>query len=368
MTAARSAQQQQRNSASLVDRINALEKALGPKRLRRQTTWAEVAVLWGVYIVTVSIPPAINTTNFIRFQWYSIMNSKAADFLGLVSSVGDRPNKSADGSKIAAAALAWEGRDFKSGVTAQCMVFVRQILSGLGLDPGVTARPIDGITEPMNPAMANSIGKDQGQFIKSKRQLKPGDIVFFGGTYGGYTKDDITHVGIYVGHDQIVDRPTAIASVKRRSIDTFKHFKGAIRLQAQPTDDFPMERYVAAIAQQESGHRYTTVNPHSGALGKYQFMPETLADYAGNCLGQVPSQDAFLNSPEMQDKLMGCYVVSLLPTVQKKSTSLNTQCRMLASNHYSGDANQWNDTKAQYYNGARYPSIAEYTSEVCQGF
>ncbi|NET37186.1 MAG: hypothetical protein F6K19_35045 [Cyanothece sp. SIO1E1] len=366
MTAA--TQKKRQSNASLVDRINALERALHPKRLKKRTTWAEVGVLWGIYIITISIPPAIDTTNTIRYKWHSIMNSKAADFLGLVTSAGDSTGGSVDGGKIAATALAWEGVDFKPGVQAQCMVFVREILSKLRFDPGVTSKPIDGITEPMNKAMANSIGKDQGKFIKRKRSLRPGDIVFFGGTYGGYGKDDITHVGIYIGNDEIIDRPTSSAPVKRRSIDTFEYFLGGIRLQIQSTGDFPIDQYVDAIAQQESSHSYTTVNPHSGALGKYQFMPETLALYAKDCLGQVPSHEEFLKSSEMQDKLMGCYVGEELATIQGQATNLNTQCRMLASTHYSGDASKWNDTKKQYYNGHEYPSIADYTSKVCKGF
>ncbi|NET37653.1 MAG: hypothetical protein F6K19_37480 [Cyanothece sp. SIO1E1] len=136
-------------------------------------------------------------------------------------------------SKIAKAALFWVGKEFQPGVQAQCMVFVRQVLTEVGVETAVTKDPIDGITEPMNPAMANSIGTDQGEFIKRKQQLEPGDIVFFGGTYGGYAQDDITHVGIYVGNGEMVDRPTASAPVKRRSIDTFPHFMGAIRLNTR---------------------------------------------------------------------------------------------------------------------------------------
>jgi GH24 family phage-related lysozyme (muramidase) len=61
----------------------------------------------------------------------------------------------------------------------------------------------------------------------------PGDIILFGGTYGGYEPETVTHVGIVVegGADgMMVDRSTSSAPVKHRSINHFPHFKGAIRV------------------------------------------------------------------------------------------------------------------------------------------
>jgi murein DD-endopeptidase MepM/ murein hydrolase activator NlpD len=134
-------------------------------------------------------------------------------------------------------------------------------------------------------------------------------------------------------------------------------------------DDF-VSRYVAAIAKQESGNSYTAVNPHSGALGKYQFMPATLASTAQGCpgVGQAPSQSEFLGNPELQDAIMGCYVQAALPTIQAKASDEQTQCRMMASYHYSGKPDLWDNTSPQSYAGAAYPSIAEYTKAVCKGF
>jgi len=134
-------------------------------------------------------------------------------------------------------------------------------------------------------------------------------------------------------------------------------------------NDF-VSRYVQAIARQESGNSYTAVNPHSGALGKYQFMPATLSSTAQSCpgVGNVPSVSEFLGSPDLQNKIMGCYVAAALPTIQAKASDESTQCRMLASYHYSGSPNNWDDGSAQSYAGAAYPSIAEYTKAVCRGF
>lgn len=131
-------------------------------------------------------------------------------------------------SLIAETAKKLDGEPFKPGVQAQCAVFVRHVLSKAGIEVGVTTKPIDGWST--GAAMANSFfGEDIGTIIRDKNQLRPGDLVAWGGTYGGYSKDTITHVGIYVGDGMIVDRGTMEGSVTLRSIDTFKHFVAGVR-------------------------------------------------------------------------------------------------------------------------------------------
>jgi hypothetical protein len=201
----------------------------------------------------------------------------------------------------------------------------------------------------------------------------------FANTYDGpgrspiLGRGKITHVGIYVGNGEMVDRSTMSAPVRQRPISTFK-FHSALRPSAYKSevgggDDF-VSRYVKAIAKQESGANYSAVNPHSGALGKYQFMPATLASTAQSCpgVGGVPSVSEFLGSPDLQNTIMGCYTANALPTIQAKASDETTQCRMLAAYHYSGNPDKWNDGGAQSYAGAAYPSIAEYTKSVCKGF
>jgi biotin carboxyl carrier protein len=132
---------------------------------------------------------------------------------------------------------------------------------------------------------------------------------------------------------------------------------------------FPVDAYIQAISSQESGHSYSAVNPHSGAMGRYQFMPATMRSVAGACtaVATVPSQSEFLGSPELQDAIMRCKVERDLTTIQAKSGDINTQCRMMAATHYSGNPDRWNHTGRQTYNGASYPSIAAYTTTVCRG-
>lgn len=129
-------------------------------------------------------------------------------------------------------AKSWVGKSFKAGETARCADFVRAVLEGVGADSPITKSPIDGQTP--NPLTANSFfGADVGEIKRKKEDLLPGDLVAFGGTYGGYGPDTITHVGIYVGDGMMVDRPTANEPVKLRPIDTFKHFVAGVSLSSK---------------------------------------------------------------------------------------------------------------------------------------
>ena len=125
------------------------------------------------------------------------------------------------GSKVAQEALSRSGGEFRAGVSAQCANFVRDVLEKAGVKVGTTMAALDG--QSTGAALASSFfGKDIGQIIKDKSKIKPGDLLAFGGTYGGYDKDTITHVGISTGNNQMVDRSTSSAPVKNRSIDTFE--------------------------------------------------------------------------------------------------------------------------------------------------
>lgn len=130
--------------------------------------------------------------------------------------------------EVATVAKQLDGQSFKSGETAMCAVFVRYAIAKAGYKIGVTQKPIDG--HETSEAFANSFfGEDIGQIIRDKTQLQPGDLVAFGGTYGGYSKDTITHVGIYVGDGQMVDRGTMEGTVTLRPITTFEHFVAGVR-------------------------------------------------------------------------------------------------------------------------------------------
>ncbi|MBN3945923.1 MAG: hypothetical protein HWQ38_05310 [Nostoc sp. NMS7] len=131
------------------------------------------------------------------------------------------------GEKVFEHAMAWVGKDFKKGVLARCADFVRTVLesSELGLkDIGITKNPIDaGLQSGNGSLMARSFfGKDIGQVFYDKKQARVGDLVGFRGTYGEFKGTQaISHVGIYAGNNEIIDRSTSSKPVRKRSLDTF---------------------------------------------------------------------------------------------------------------------------------------------------
>jgi murein DD-endopeptidase MepM/ murein hydrolase activator NlpD len=125
-----------------------------------------------------------------------------------------------------------------------------------------------------------------------------------------------------------------------------------------------IDKFSESIVQQESGGDASVVN-EIGAMGLFQFMPDTLAAVAPNCIGKVPTQSEFLADTGMQQKIAGCYWAEVMPQIEAKTADLTQQCRMLAAYHYAGDINLWNDTRPQLTHKGEYPSIAKYTEEVC---
>lgn len=114
------------------------------------------------------------------------------------------------------------------------------------------------------------------------------------------------------------------------------------------------------IARQESGGDIGVVN-EIGAMGKYQFMPDTLAWVSEKALGRSVSKEEFLSSEALQDQIADAYWAEIEPTVKTATNDPDIQCRMMASYHYSGDINLWDSQAPQ----DGYPSIAAYTEQVC---
>jgi cell wall-associated NlpC family hydrolase len=274
---------------------------------------------------------------------------------------------SADGQKIADAAMSYVGKSFKPGVSAQCAVFVRQVLSDAGVNVGVTSAPIDG--KSTGPAMANSFyGNDLGTIIKDKGALQPGDIVMFFNTYGNWPARTVTHVGVYVGGGMMVDRPTASRPVQHRSVDTFE-FAGALRI---PSAEIPssgggsaqIDALRRAIIGKESGGNFKAVNPDSGALGYGQLMPSNVGPWTQAALGRAMSPDEFLNNPDAQIATINHKLNEYLSQQLAAGHPEDIAIRRVAAMWYSGQAGLYNDTKPQPYGGTVYESIQSYTMGV----
>lgn len=124
-----------------------------------------------------------------------------------------------------------------------------------------------------------------------------------------------------------------------------------------------------AIIGQESGWNYKAVNPHSSALGFAQIMPANVGPWAREAgLGNVSTQQ-FLNSPDIQRKVIAFKIGQYYDWAMKKTGgNARLSARMVAALWYSGRAELHNDRKPQPYltNGVYvyYPSIGEYCDKA----
>jgi TP901 family phage tail tape measure protein len=111
------------------------------------------------------------------------------------------------------------------------------------------------------------------------------------------------------------------------------------------------DAFLAAISGQESGGNYGAVNKDSGALGKYQVMPNNVGPWARKYLGVDMTPSQFLGDPALQERLvravLGSYYSQYGP-------------RGAAAAWYSGDPKLDMDTRSQ--NG--YPSIKDYVDSI----
>ena len=91
-------------------------------------------------------------------------------------------------------------------------------------------------------------------------------------------------------------------------------------------------RYLNSIMQQESGGKFNAINKSSGALGLYQFMPNTLRG-----LGYKGDFNSFLNNPQLQNQYMRKFTQQ---NAKSLGINLNTmtsqQAGYLAAAHYGG--------------------------------
>lgn len=108
-----------------------------------------------------------------------------------------------------------------------------------------------------------------------------------------------------------------------------------------------LDAFLAAIAQQESGGNYGDVNSGSGALGKYQVMPDNVADWTRRALGRSETPDQFLHDPSAQEAV----------------------ARTILGGYYSqygaaGAAAMWYSGQPDPTKTYGSPSVAEYVKEV----
>jgi len=121
-------------------------------------------------------------------------------------------------------AQSWVGQMFRPGIPAQCAYFVREVFKQAGVTLPVTDHPTDNL--PTGEGYADSFAGDDVGVRIERADLTPGDLVLFENSYGNFPPGVITHVGIYVGNGEMIDRPTSSEPVQRRSIDLFIFSQG----------------------------------------------------------------------------------------------------------------------------------------------
>jgi hypothetical protein len=121
-----------------------------------------------------------------------------------------------------------------------------------------------------------------------------------------------------------------------------------------------------AIVGQESDGKFWLVNPDSGALGYGQLMEFNVAPWTKAALGRALTPEEFLANPELQIKTIDHKLNEYLQRELAYAGGNNEELaiRRVASTWYSGNPKLWNDTRPQYSNGQRYPSIESYTHSV----
>ena len=127
-----------------------------------------------------------------------------------------------------------------------------------------------------------------------------------------------------------------------------------------------------SIIGQESGGNPSAVNPHSGALGLGQVMPENLAgegqgwDY--DALGRDVSPNEFLSDPDLQDEIIE-HQLSAIALSQSVDSAGNKRsdaeiAKRSAAVWYSGQGDFCQSTGGEVYGAGAYPSGAEYCASV----
>lgn len=182
-----------------------------------------------------------------------------------------------------------------------------------------------------------------------------------------------TASGVGVG-ESLHYQPLRVENVRQVSESSPKAIRDTIRTPSLGVRTQSVEQPVGiqqlmnAIIGQESGGKYHLVNPHSGALGFAQLMPENVRPWTREALGYSLTPDEFLQSPKLQIKTIQFKLNQYVQQQTAPGRTTEEVVRRVASLWYSGKAVRWNDSKPQFYNGHSYPSIAEYTKSVWEKY
>ena len=123
-----------------------------------------------------------------------------------------------------------------------------------------------------------------------------------------------------------------------------------------------------AIIGKESTNNFRAENPHSGALGFAQVMPENVGPWSQEILGRTVSKQEFLNNPSIQMAIINGKLEKYFQQEAAKGFTGDVLLRRVASIWYSGQADLYDNAADEYYKGHKYPSIRNYTKDIAKRY
>ena len=112
-----------------------------------------------------------------------------------------------------------------------------------------------------------------------------------------------------------------------------------------------LDDFLNAMSGQESGGNYSAVNKNTGAMGRWQVMPNNVTPWAKRYLGINLTPQQFLRSPQMQDRLVKAVLGSYVSKYGYRGA---------ASAWYSGSPTLENNYNPQKFG----PAVGEYVDSV----
>lgn len=131
----------------------------------------------------------------------------------------------------------------------------------------------------------------------------------------------------------------------------------------------PVQALRQAIIGQESGGQCNVQNHSgSGAAGLAQMMPENVTTWSREAIGRTVSVNEFLKDCHLQLRVIDYKLGQYWQQEGQSSTDEATIVRRVAAKWYAGNADLYDSTAPQYWNGNAYPSIHDYTHSVLQRY
>lgn len=179
-------------------------------------------------------------------------------------------------------------------------------------------------------------------------------------------------LNMFIPYSQLASQLPAVVPFMRKYGDSHNGISGTSKTIARMQSSLVGQpsRLSQAIIGKESGGQSGVTNKDSGALGYGQVMPENVPSWTKEALGRSMTPEAFLNDPQAQVRVVNFKIKQYYDTAIRQGHPPDIAIRMAAAAWYAGPGNMhlYDNTRPQYTNGNRYPSIAEYTKDILRRY